>query len=166
MNLGVTITVGLTLLALLVMPGVSAADQWPQFRGPQAGAVADDPALPDTWSETENIVWRLDIPARAPQGVGDRAGARIVGAEPAHLRVIGQPHGRLVVLDQRRAVISNLRLGAIDAGSEHQQERQQQREVKDGLLYNHGKLASMQVDNRFGDIPIHADVCDRLGDAK
>ena len=62
MNRGVIITVGLTLLALLVMPGVSAADQWPQFRGPQAGAVADDPALPDTWSETENIVWKIDIP--------------------------------------------------------------------------------------------------------
>ncbi len=62
MNRGVTITVGLTLLALLAMPGVSAADQWPRFRGPQAGAVADDPALPDTWSETENIVWKIDIP--------------------------------------------------------------------------------------------------------
>ena len=57
---GVIITVGSTLLALLVVPGVSAADQWPQFRGPQAGAVADDPALPDTWSETENIVWKID----------------------------------------------------------------------------------------------------------
>jgi outer membrane protein assembly factor BamB len=39
-----------------------ANDQWPQFRGLQAGAIADDPALPEAWSATENVVWRLDIP--------------------------------------------------------------------------------------------------------
>jgi outer membrane protein assembly factor BamB len=51
--------VGLTLLALT---GVSATDQWPQFRGPHAGAVADDPALPETWSETDNVLWKTNIP--------------------------------------------------------------------------------------------------------
>ena len=52
-------TVGWILLALA---GVCAAEQWPQFRGPQAGVVPDDPALPDTWSETENVVWKTNIP--------------------------------------------------------------------------------------------------------
>ena len=32
-----------------------------EFRGPLAGVIADDPTLPDTWSETENIVWKTDI---------------------------------------------------------------------------------------------------------
>ena len=45
----------------LALAGLSASDQWPQFRGPQAGVVADDPALPDAWSETENIVWKTGI---------------------------------------------------------------------------------------------------------
>lgn len=54
----VRIILGLTWLSL----GVYAADQWPQFRGPQAGVVADDPALPETWSTTENVVWKADIP--------------------------------------------------------------------------------------------------------
>jgi outer membrane protein assembly factor BamB len=49
-------------LAWLTLATVSAADQWPQFRGTQAGAVADDPALPESWSETENIAWKTDIP--------------------------------------------------------------------------------------------------------
>ena len=49
-------------LALLPLSAASAADQWPNFRGPRAGVVADDPALPDTWSETENVVWKADIP--------------------------------------------------------------------------------------------------------
>src|SRR5438552_1890921 len=49
-------------LALLAVTGVSATDQWPQFRGPYAGAMPDDPALPDRWSETENVVWKTAIP--------------------------------------------------------------------------------------------------------
>ena len=52
-------TAGLTLLALAA---VSATDQWPQFRGPLAGVVADDPALPTAWNETDNIVWKASIP--------------------------------------------------------------------------------------------------------
>lgn len=49
-------------LILLALAGISATEQWPQFRGPQAGVIADDPALPDTWSETENVVWKTSIP--------------------------------------------------------------------------------------------------------
>jgi outer membrane protein assembly factor BamB len=49
-------------LAWLALAPVDAADQWPRFRGIEAGAVADDAALPDTWSETENIAWKTDIP--------------------------------------------------------------------------------------------------------
>ena len=45
---------------------VSAAadDNWPQFRGSRAGVAADDPALPDSWSATENVVWKIDVPGR------------------------------------------------------------------------------------------------------
>jgi len=49
-------------VTLLALAGVSASDQWPLFRGPQAGTIADDPALPDTWSETQNVAWKTDIP--------------------------------------------------------------------------------------------------------
>src|SRR5262245_28266310 len=40
----------------------SANEQWPQFRGMQAGVASDDPALPDKWSRTENVVWAVDVP--------------------------------------------------------------------------------------------------------
>jgi outer membrane protein assembly factor BamB len=40
----------------------AAPDNWPQFRGPNAGVVADDPVLPDRWSESDNVVWKLDVP--------------------------------------------------------------------------------------------------------
>ncbi len=53
--------IALTLVLLSLAP-LAATDQWPRFRGTQAGLVGDDPALPDTWSETENVIWKTDIP--------------------------------------------------------------------------------------------------------
>jgi outer membrane protein assembly factor BamB len=58
-----------TLLAaaLVVTAGVALlrADNWPHFRGLQAGVAADDPALPDTWGPGQNIVWKIDVPGYA-----------------------------------------------------------------------------------------------------
>ena len=56
--------VALAALGLLLFANCALleAQQWPQFRGLHAGAVDDDPALPETWSETENIKWKIDIP--------------------------------------------------------------------------------------------------------
>ena len=54
----------IVILAVWTLTGVADADagQWTQFRGPDAGAIADDPNLPDTWSETENVVWKIGLP--------------------------------------------------------------------------------------------------------
>ena len=43
---------------------VTSSQEWPQFRGRHAGVAPDDPALPDTWSETQNVAWKIDIPGR------------------------------------------------------------------------------------------------------
>ncbi len=48
------------LVTLLSTPVL--AQEWPQFRGPGALGVADDPRLPDTWSATENVVWTTAVP--------------------------------------------------------------------------------------------------------
>jgi outer membrane protein assembly factor BamB len=50
------------LVMLLAASALLRADNWPQFRGPQAGVVADDPALPESWSTTENVIWKADVP--------------------------------------------------------------------------------------------------------
>ena len=49
-------------LAVLLLTRAAASDKWPQFRGPNAGVADDDPALPDTWSETENVFVEDGIP--------------------------------------------------------------------------------------------------------
>jgi hypothetical protein len=58
------VTIGIVAVLVLAFEGLVAAQdgQWPLFRGPAAGAVDDDPRLPDTWSETEHVVWQADIP--------------------------------------------------------------------------------------------------------
>lgn len=49
-------------LTLLALNTCFASDNWPQFRGPKAMGVADDPKLPDKWSATENVTWKTEIP--------------------------------------------------------------------------------------------------------
>jgi outer membrane protein assembly factor BamB len=51
-------------LALLASTIVSADQEWPQFRGAKSGVAANDAALPDTWSATQNVAWKLDVPGR------------------------------------------------------------------------------------------------------
>ncbi len=43
---------------------VGSAQDWPQFRGRYGGVASDDSSLPDTWSETQNVAWKIDIPGR------------------------------------------------------------------------------------------------------
>jgi outer membrane protein assembly factor BamB len=64
----------IVLAGFLFASGVLAEENWPQFRGPNAGVVEDD-ILPTTWSTTENVAWTVDIPGRAwssPIVWGDR----------------------------------------------------------------------------------------------
>ena len=59
-----------SLIVSLVVAGpatqaLQAADvEWPQFRGPLALGTADNPDLPDTWSATDNVLWKHDIAGR------------------------------------------------------------------------------------------------------
>jgi hypothetical protein len=47
---------------LTLTSAVAGTEQWPQFRATEAGDVADDPRLPESWSETENVAWETEIP--------------------------------------------------------------------------------------------------------
>ena len=59
-----TVVITLGISACLTADGTAQQDgaEWPQFRGLAAGVVPDDPNLPETWSDTENVVWATDIP--------------------------------------------------------------------------------------------------------
>src|SRR5215210_3020425 len=51
-----------SLLILVLLPTSFASDRWPQFRGADSTGVAEDASLPDTWSVTENVAWKTEIP--------------------------------------------------------------------------------------------------------
>jgi outer membrane protein assembly factor BamB len=53
----------LPLLLLLAMSGfVAAAQDWPQFRGPDGQGVSSERGLPLEWSESRNVIWKTPVP--------------------------------------------------------------------------------------------------------
>src|SRR5687768_18079296 len=42
-----------------------AAENWPQWRGPELNGVSKETGLARTWSPTENIAWKLATPSRS-----------------------------------------------------------------------------------------------------
>lgn len=52
-------------VGLLSLP-VGGADlgQWPQWRGPDSQGVSAEKGLPEQWSATQNVRWKLGIPGR------------------------------------------------------------------------------------------------------
>ena len=85
------------VLALTAVASIGASDRWPQFRGLQAGVADDDPALPETWSETENVAWKVAIPGQSwssPVVWGDHVfvtSATSSATEPAPEKGIADP---------------------------------------------------------------------------
>ena len=45
---------------VLSLTGTCGAD-WPEFRGPTGQGVADDPRIPITWTDQENIAWKIPV---------------------------------------------------------------------------------------------------------
>jgi outer membrane protein assembly factor BamB len=51
-----------SLLLISALP-LSAQD-WPQFRGPSSNAVVQAADIPVTWSGTDNVAWKVDLPGK------------------------------------------------------------------------------------------------------
>src|SRR5262245_48769130 len=55
-----------TWLSLLLPLALSTrgSENWPQFRGPEARGIAEGAALPERWSTSENVEWKIAVPGR------------------------------------------------------------------------------------------------------
>ena len=40
-----------------------SAQNWPAWRGPQANGISTEKSVPLKWSTTENVAWKLPLPA-------------------------------------------------------------------------------------------------------
>jgi outer membrane protein assembly factor BamB len=46
----------------LVVCGATAAADWPRFRGPNGTGISTDKGVPLTWTDKENILWKVPLP--------------------------------------------------------------------------------------------------------
>ena len=63
------------LCCFLFLNSVSLAGNWGHWRGPNGNSVSPDANPPTTWSETDNIKWKVEIPGKgsgSPVVWGDR----------------------------------------------------------------------------------------------
>jgi outer membrane protein assembly factor BamB len=63
-------------MSIFVLISVTATpDGWPQFRGPSGNGLCQATDLPLSWSQTQNITWKVATPGRgrsSPVALGDR----------------------------------------------------------------------------------------------
>ena len=71
------------------------AGYWPRWRGPSGQGVVDATGYPDTWSDTENVVWRSTVPGRGHS-------SPIVWGNQIFLTTTQEAGRRLSVLSYRR----------------------------------------------------------------
>ncbi|MBI3466837.1 MAG: PQQ-binding-like beta-propeller repeat protein [Planctomycetes bacterium] len=52
------------MLVLFCVAEYVAADNWPNWRGPNYNGVAPGKSFPTKWSSTENVLWKVPLPGR------------------------------------------------------------------------------------------------------
>lgn len=85
------------LLAVAVAAPGPAAD-WPNWRGPAENGTSPEQGLPETWSLTENLAWRLDLPS--PSGstsivVGDQIFLSVIENDEVGLWCVARKTGKV-----------------------------------------------------------------------
>lgn len=55
-------TFAIALLSFAIFAAPLAAEDWPQFRGVFQDGVSPSKDVPTTWSDTENLLWKVDLP--------------------------------------------------------------------------------------------------------
>ena len=67
MNRLIALTIGISLVMTAVsinVYGDSGRDYWATWRGPDATGTAPNADVPMTWSESENIKWKVKLPGQ------------------------------------------------------------------------------------------------------
>jgi outer membrane protein assembly factor BamB len=96
------------MLTWLVLPA-AASDDWPQFRGPSGQGLATASGLPLTWSETENVAWKVPVPGRgwsSPVVLGDQVWMTTAietasTAEESRQKLSGLKHNEVLAIANR-----------------------------------------------------------------
>lgn len=106
--LGISTRLSLVFIGLfLVLPLQTAAENWPQWRGPSSNGVSSESGLPTHWGTGENIAWKVSLAGlgtSSPIVWGDRVFVTSqVGSAPAR----GGSHPQLARDDRALAAREN-----------------------------------------------------------
>ncbi len=88
-----------TALTLFLLCGATAglsAENWPQWRGPSLNGLSGEKNLPVRWSPTENVTWKLPMPAwsgSSPIVWGDHVFLNVADGREMHLWAIDRQRG-------------------------------------------------------------------------
>ena len=114
-------TASITFAISFALTAGLAADNWPQWRGPQGQGISTEKNLPTEWAPGKNIAWKTELPHgySSPIVWGDRIfltsaieGEAVPGVVPESVR-INQPHPDSVAGDKKQT----LKLLALDTRS-------------------------------------------------
>jgi outer membrane protein assembly factor BamB len=106
-------TLTLVFSSVLLLAAGLQADNWPQWRGPEATGISLEKNLPSRWSATENIVWRVALAGRGtstPVIWDDRIFLTSqIGEGPVNYRTADYPETGRPVDDKVRFVVQCFR---------------------------------------------------------
>ncbi len=80
----------------MVVPDGEAQQYWPRWRGPSGQGLVEGTGYPDTWSDTQNVIWKARVP-------GAGASSPIVWADRIFLTTADDRAGTVSVLSYRRS---------------------------------------------------------------
>ena len=86
----------LTILALSYAVAAPTAENWPQWRGPSLNGASGERDLPARWSKTENITWKVALPALSgstPIVWGDRILLSVAEGDDLYLWSVDRTRG-------------------------------------------------------------------------
>ncbi|MDB5307883.1 MAG: outer rane biosis protein BamB [Gemmataceae bacterium] len=96
---------------LLLLAGLSAAEDWPGWRGPRADGTVSDSGYALTWTDTQNVRWKTPIPGTGHSSPVVRKGkafvtACIEGEKKRVLYCLDRASGK--ILWERVSIVSDL----------------------------------------------------------
>src|SRR5439155_6006538 len=86
------------VILLLLLAAAPSAENWPQWRGPSANGLSGEKNLPVRWSKTENVTWKLELPAwsgSTPIVWGDRIFLNVADGHELYLWCVDRARGVL-----------------------------------------------------------------------
>src|SRR5438034_6014377 len=89
-------SIALVIVLLMGLVAAPFAENWPQWRGPALNGTSPDKLVPVRWSTTENIAWKLALPAwsgSTPIVWGDRIFLNVADETNLYLWCVDRARG-------------------------------------------------------------------------